>query len=113
MFRQGDVIIFEAPEGTRIPPAWKSVPRQNGRVILAYGEKTGHHHSIATADVELFAPGEAAEMVDRMLRTGSGAAAVEHQEHGAITTRSLKPNTVYIVRPQREHFPEAVRQVAD
>ncbi len=49
--RQGDVFLAavdEIPEGRRL-----SFAAQPGRLVLAYGEATGHHHSVAERDAEM------------------------------------------------------------
>lgn len=44
--RQGDVIIAELPEGLRVTRERRLTVNRDGRVTLAEGELTGHHHSI-------------------------------------------------------------------
>jgi len=101
IFRQGDVLLVaveEAPEGERRKA-------ERGRLVLAYGEVTGHHHSVAAQDAELIDAG--AEGVFLRIMT---ATPLEHQEHGAIT---LAPGDYRVTR-QREYAPGALpRQVAD
>ncbi len=41
--RQGDVLVLEIDD---IPKDARRVPRDDGRVVLAYGEVTGHAHAI-------------------------------------------------------------------
>lgn len=101
--RQGDVIIERVQ---RIPGKVTPVERDNGKVILAYGEVTGNSHAVLDPDVELLSTADAAE---RFLRVGSQGATVVHEEHGPIT---LAPGN-YRVRIQREYSPEAIRNVAD
>jgi hypothetical protein len=49
--RQGDVLLVPiAP--SRIP-AGRVVPRDRGRIVLAYGEVTGHAHAIDSATAVL------------------------------------------------------------
>lgn len=100
MYRQGDILIVpvaEAPEGPR-------QASEHGRLILARGEVTGHHHSVACEAAEVI---DAAEGV--FLRI-MAATELEHQEHGSIV---LAPGTYRVVR-QREYQPgELPRQVAD
>jgi len=108
VWRQGDVLIMEA---SSIPKDAKLVPNAiEGRIVLAYGEATGHHHSIAVADrdAELL---ESDTTTDRFLRI-MNASGVEltHQEHATIT---LPPGD-YRVRQQREYVaPEIERKVLD
>lgn len=101
MFRQGDILLVavpEAPEGRRTKP-------ERGRLILAYGEVTGHHHSVAVQDAELIVTDAEAVFLRIMTTTP-----LEHQEHGAIT---LPPGDYQVTR-QREYQPgELPRQVAD
>jgi hypothetical protein len=49
LFRQGDILL--RPVQT-IPPTARAVPRDNGRVVLAYGETTGHAHAIDAPEIE-------------------------------------------------------------
>ena len=43
MIRQGDVLIVPVEE---IPATVEAVERENGCIILAHGEATGHAHKI-------------------------------------------------------------------
>ena len=97
MFRQGDVLITAA---TSIPTDLTPVKRDQGRVILAYGEVTGHAHAILDPAVELFTIADMSEMEGRFLRVEAEAGALlEHEEHDTIT---LPPGD-YVVRRQREY----------
>ena len=104
-FRQGDVYLVRA-DG-EIPSGVQPVPREHGRIVLAYGEVTGHAHVITDADAELFAT--TADAADRWLRVGPQGATLTHDEHAPIT---LAPG-LYRTRIQREYSPEAIRNVAD
>ena len=57
MYRQGDVAIFTADEYAAIfgsvPEKGTRVDRDKGRVVLAYGEVTGHAHAIAAPEAEM------------------------------------------------------------
>lgn len=108
MYRQGDVLI------TRIPAAPANLtprPRDNGRVILAYGEVTGHAHAIADTETEP----HAAIFDDPTATDGSFVMLVEtdtglvHEEHGRIDLAA----GAYRITRQREYTPEAIRNVAD
>jgi hypothetical protein len=106
LYRQGDVLLI--PTDT-VPKKTRSVPRENGRLVLAHGEMTGHHHSFAPEidDVELVTVEGALELY--LLVHGTESVPLTHQEHDTI---HLAPGT-YEVRRQREYEPERVRQVAD
>lgn len=104
IFRQGDVLVAETKSTpTKLDP----VPLDAGRLILAYGEVTGHAH-VVQGEAELFTTGDIAELEDRFLRVEQEAKLV-HDEHDAIT---LPPGN-YVVRRQREYAPEEIRAVAD
>jgi hypothetical protein len=103
MFRQGDVLIRPV---AGIPDGLKKVPLDKGRVILAYGEVTGHAHAVV-GDVEFLAA-DLEDLEQRFLRVEAEAQVV-HEEHGTIT---LPPGN-YEVSRQREHAPEASQMVAD
>lgn len=103
--RQGDLLIRRVPA---IPAGLTEVPLDEGRVILAYGEVTGHAHAV-DGEVQLLAA-DLEEMEQRFLRVeGEHGAEVVHEEHGTIT---LPPGD-YEVRRQREYAPEASQLVAD
>lgn len=98
-YRQGDVLIQRVDS---IPTGAESKPREQGRVILAHGEVTGHAH-VVTGPAELFD-------ADRrtFLRVGE-AATVVHEEHATIPL----PAGEYEIVRQREYSPEEIRNVAD
>lgn len=74
MLRQGDVLLVPVPKvsGERIKPV-------GGRYILAEGEQTGHHHSVAaTPNVATFMDG------NRLFLHIVGTTELEHQEHNPL-----------------------------
>lgn len=104
LYRQGDVLVIPVDN---VPPGLSKVKRDRGRIVLAYGEVTGHAHAIADRGAELL---EDTELQDRFLRVlAEGGVALRHEEHGTITL----PRGDYIVRRQREWAPWGERQVAD
>ena len=101
-YRQGDVLLVrtrsrELHEATL-------VPRNEGRIILALGEATGHAHAIASDHADLLEVGEG----ERYLRV-DGPAALTHEEHGAI---ELEPGLYRVIR-QREYGPGVPEYVRD
>jgi hypothetical protein len=100
--RQGDVLITPV---AAIPDGALPVERDAGRVILAYGEVTGHAHAIADGDALLVRTADDR----RFLRIVGSGVAVSHEEHGAI---ALMPGT-YEVTIQQEYEPAGARNVAD
>ena len=99
--RQGDV-FFERV--AKLPPNTKPVAAVNGRLMLAYGEATGHHHSVR-ADVATLNVDEGGVMY----LTVEELIAVEHQEHDVIP----REPGVYKVTTQREYRPQGFINVSD
>lgn len=56
-FRQGDVMIERIGDLDQLPSDAKPAARDNGRVVLAYGEVTGHAHALTAPNAELFTRG--------------------------------------------------------
>lgn len=115
-FRQGDVLIERVEN---VPSEKLKAQTENGRVILAHGEVTGHAHEIEEPKAASIAPlsnpfvlasdlQDAAAMTRHFLRLKKGSA-VKHQEHSRIP---LKRGGHRVTR-QREYSPEAIRNVAD
>lgn len=129
--RQGDVLLTPV---SALPPGCTEVPNDNGRIVLAYGEVTGHAHAIAdhsktlaeqrdTMRVEAMA-GEITEAAilrakakARLLLAPSGerylevqeAVTLKHEEH----TQHTIPPGLYQLPMQVEYSPAELRRVAD
>ena len=103
-YRQGDVFIerLDSLTSTNL----KARPRQGGRLILAAGSVTGHHHAIAGEHAELFDLEGRPNMVILEVRETSD---LTHEEHAAIPI----PPGLYRVSIQKEYSPQAIRNVAD
>lgn len=100
--RQGDVLIERI---NALPVAdIKPVDRENGRIILAHGEATGHAHAIAERGT-LHRQNETVSY----LEIQEALALLQHDEHATIEL----PAGVYRITRQREYSPEAIRNVAD
>lgn len=79
--RQGDVIFIPAKGKAFQKPTGKTSPVVSnvaGRHVAAYGEVTGHHHSVDASSGTLVL-----DEVGRMYMTIDQLTEVEHQEHGA------------------------------
>ena len=111
--RQGDVLIRQVRKRT---PTGTDV-RERGRVILAHGEVTGHHHALESADpADWWKEGEIpatnekpTKLAGELFVTLPAGGVVTHQEHSEI---KLPPGNYRITR-QREYSPEANRDVED
>ena len=101
MYRQGDVLIHAV---ANIPATAQPYKLDRNRIVLAYGEVTGHAHAI-----EDLGAVEAFEDNGKVYLRIKGDAAVKHEEHGAIHL----PVGLYRVTIQREYSPEAIRNVQD
>ena len=94
MVRQGDVLLRPV-QAMAISPKPTPVRADQGLLILARGEATGHHHSIESIDAELVRQGA------QILLTIFRPTALTHQEHAPIEL----PDGLYEVIPQREFVP--------
>lgn len=101
MYRQGDVLLVAA---TKPSVNLKKIEPKNGRVILAFGEATGHHHSIDSAHSQEWVDDAGVTWIECRQ-----AVELLHQEHDAI---SLVAGWYRKIQ-QREYSPEAIRNVAD
>lgn len=104
LFRQGDVLLIPTKLNRR---KLSPVTRENGRLVLADGEATGHAHMIVDESAELVTADGAAELF--LLVHGPGPVELVHEEHDTIQV----PPGEYEVRRQREYAPEEIRLVAD
>lgn len=98
-YRQGDVLLNEVesiPEGI-------DAKDNNGRIILAEGEATGHAHVMQSRDVIARMVGISLYL--QVIRE----TLLKHEEHGEIR---VKPGNYQVIR-QREYSPEEIRNVAD
>lgn len=103
MYRQGDILLVPVEE---IPEDLKQVPKEQGRIVLAHGEATGHAH-VLEGKAEFLAA-DLEEMEGRFARVLEDAELV-HDEHDTIKI----PAGDYEVRRQREYQPEAPVFVGD
>jgi hypothetical protein len=103
IYRQGDVLIRRVAKFSTAKLT--EIPRENGAVVLAHGEATGHTHAIEAKEARLFRgekPGVCYLLLDAPVD-------LIHQEHAPIAL----PAGHYEVIRQVEYTPEAIRNVAD
>jgi len=105
MYRQGDVLIVPIDE-SEVPANLVPAPRDRGRMVLAYGEATGHAHVATGEGLTLLCLPDDLESMFLHVR---GYGRVSHEEHAAIPL----PSGYYRVVRQREYEPGAIRYVAD
>jgi|SRR5712664_278230 len=102
-YRQGDVFIVEV---LSIPKQVKNIPLENGKIVLAHGEATGHTHAIDASKLAVFVVNEQTQ--ERFLQL-KGMATLRHEEHSEI---QLPAGNWQVIR-QQEYTPRAWRTVAD
>lgn len=100
-YRQGDVGIRRV---AYIPKTVKPVKRDRGRIVLAYGEVTGHAHAIVEKDAALVRSSDG-----RTFLRLDAPAVVRHEEHAPVSL----PAGAYEIVHQREYAPDAIRDVLD
>lgn len=97
-FYQGDVLLIRKSDKMhREIKGYSRVDPDSGRLILARGEKTGHHHTVDAMTADLFS--RVGKSEDRTLVVYQPTAVV-HQEHPEVL---LSPGE-YEVRLQRQHI---------
>jgi ribosomal protein L16 Arg81 hydroxylase len=100
MVRQGDVLYIPVD---RIPDGAKLEDTKT----VAYGEVTGHHHTMVELDTKSKA--EVYTLEDQMFAKVLGDVVVTHQEHNELVVEE----GIYEIRIQREYTPEDIRRVLD
>jgi hypothetical protein len=98
IYRQGDVLLDglgKLPSGATV----QSIAPIDGRLILAFGEGTGHAHAVSAVDAELLDVATSTR-IDRYLRVRSRTPLV-HEEHAPI---EIEPG-LYRIQLQRSYVP--------
>jgi len=99
MYRQGDVLLVPAtPNAFDLRPVYRK--REDGGIILAAGEATGHHHRIRDRSAREYR--EVGRPRRRYVRVGPRGATITHEEHDPIQV----PQGTYEIVQQREFAPE-------
>ena len=99
IYRQGDVLLVAI---NSIPAnARTEVARDNGRIVLAYGEVTGHAHAIHDTEAVLLA---APDTEDRFLRI-MATVALEHEASKGFHILPIEPHNPTLPRHTRPRSP--------
>jgi hypothetical protein len=110
--RQGDLLLV-AIDPDELPATTVTVPRRQGRIVLAEGEATGHAHVVRAPGARLLEARPEEDRVEAGVagRAGTFPAArflvvpvpfeLTHEEHAAIAL----PGGAYRVVLQREYLP--------
>ena len=124
VLRQGDVLLKPVAS---IPADCTEIPNDRGRIVLAYGEVTGHAHAIADhrEAVREIGPAAAAEIAEaaiarakaRLLVSPTGERFLEVKEPVTLKHEEHRPHViapgVYLLPTQVEYSPAELRRVAD
>lgn len=105
MIRQGDVMLVPV---AKLPVNVTQAAPDGHRVVLAYGETSGHAHALAKElAIEWIVPNTPA----RYLQVTAPAAPLTHEEHDTI----IVPHGIYEIVRQRQAVPGSgiSTQVAD
>jgi hypothetical protein len=98
--RQGDVLFVRVD---RVPQGAKLEDTKT----VAYGEVTGHHHTMVELDTKSKA--EVYTLEDQMFAKVLGDVVITHQEHDHLPVAE----GIYEIRIQQEYTPEDIRRVLD
>lgn len=106
-YRQGDVLLVPC-DG--VPASAYEEAAENGRVVLARGERTGHAHTMAADQVCYFREDGSGSGGAFVRVAGPAPAELTHEEHAPL---AIPPGTYRVVQ-QREYQPQAEpRTVSD
>src|SRR5574337_1395879 len=123
--RQGDVALVRV---SSLPAGCTQVEGQEKKIVLAWGEQTGHHHRIEDHIMQPeVTPGAADEIAEAAIARAktkarlwaapdgtrylevSEAVTLSHEEHTAHTL----PPGIYKLPVQMEYQPQELRRIAD
>lgn len=105
--RQGDVLLVDAAYRGDKFVSGQPVESADGRIVLAFGEVTGHAHVVAAGD-RAKKPVLRDVQAERYLQVLSEAT-IRHEEHSPIILREGRYQQAF----QTEEQGEEVRRVAD
>lgn len=104
MLVQGDVFLIRVEDR---PNGLNTVSRENGKLILAEGEATGHHHAIADTEAELWQDPKN----EVLYLEATKEVTLTHQEHKPIT---IAPGNYKVgIVQEYDYFLEEARKVVD
>jgi hypothetical protein len=101
MYRQGDFLFI--PVSTT--PEGEKEKRVGGKLIIGYGEATGHHHATRAKNASIIKGVEGV----RWFSVLDVSVEVTHNEHATITI----PAGVYEIRQERTYHAGKIQRVID
>lgn len=103
-YRQGDVLLVPC---AAIPAGAYEEAAENGRVVLARGERSGHAHTMAADRVCYFRDDGSGGGGAFIRVAGSAPVDLRHEEHAPLT---IPPGSYRVVQ-QREYQPRALPRI--
>lgn len=100
--QQGDVLFQRV---SQLPKGCLKLPEENGKLIIARGEQSGHHHAITTKEAVLW------ELEGDLYLEATAPVTITHEEHKALEI----PEGIYKIGRVKEYdyFTEMEHQVRD
>lgn len=105
MKRQGDILVEKVSVDIS---SMKEVERDAGRVVLAYGEATGHAHAFKDDHVKMFSANDNSGR--RFIVISKNPAILYHEEHAPLT---FDPGIYEVIRQREWSDDNEPIQVAD
>lgn len=102
--RQGDVLIQQVDS---IPNGATKI-KHTGKITVAHGEATGHHHTIEADKADWWKDADSSDQFVNLVKEKKPKL-LTHQEHAPATVAPRK----HMVRRQREYSANLIRRVAD
>lgn len=106
--RQGDVLLVKVAEAPNVTLVERKRDA-SGRLVVEYGETTGHAHAVLERDAVLYDIVLEAERIAGQVLQVAKPATIVHEEHGPHTIEE----GVYERWLQMEYDPEEERRVRD
>ena len=103
--RQGDILLVPID---KVPANLTEVPREDGNIVLAEGEATGHLHMIEAPEATFLAS-DLDEIEGRFLEI-EAEVALTHPEHDTV---NLAPGAYQVIRQRENTQAGGVSYVAD
>lgn len=121
VYRQGDVLVRRVDS---LPKKAQKVERKAGeRLVLAYGERTGHAHALRSDNVTAFRVETAEDralaglpLVDFIQVGGSDTVALRHEYEDGRRAEHVEvplPPGTYQIAAQVEYSPKEIVRVSD
>ena len=106
MIRQGDILIKKID---KMPEGLPEIPREGGKLILAYGEVTGHCHYIDDPLARMYGTNGSDLTGPKYIHIERPSSPLIHDEHYQYGLAAGD----HVVTRQREYAPDEIKPVRD